>query len=169
MDKTITTALLIVVGMVMTVVLFNSAYPAVIKGGDAIANMTDRADEQMKSQIAVIHAAAELDSDGWWQDTNANGQFEIFVWVKNIGDTRITGLEHMDVFFGPEGNFVRVPYQTPGANYPYWTAEVENSDEWVPTGTLKITIHYGFALSSGRYFVKVFTPTGVSSEYFLGM
>lgn len=170
MDKTITTALLIVVSMVMALMLFNVAYPAVIEGGDAIAGMADRAGERMKSQIVIIHAAGELDSSGWWQDTNGNGDFDVFLWVKNVGTTRIIGLESMDVFFGPEGNFARIPHQSAaGGSYPYWTGQIETGTDWNPTATLKISVHYQLALSPGRYFTKVIIPSGISSDYFLGM
>ncbi len=170
MDKAITTALLIVISMVMALMLFNTAYPAIIQGGDAIASMANHADEQMRSQIAVIHAAAEVDSSGAWQDTDGSGDFDVFVWVKNLGDTRISGVERMDVFFGPEGDFARVPYQTDaGGNTPYWTWQIENAADWIPTATLRIAIHYGTALASGRYFIRVTTPTGISADDFLGI
>lgn len=170
MDKSITTALLIVISMVMALMLFNVAYPAIMEGGDAIANMAGRAEERMKSQIAIIHMAGELDHDGWWQDTNGNGDFDVFAWVKNVGDSRITPVESVDVFFGPEGNFVRIPHQNAaGGSYPYWVGQVENATEWTPTATLRITIHYGAALASGRYYVKVSAPNGVFDEYPLSM
>ncbi|MBZ0275989.1 MAG: hypothetical protein K8I60_07590 [Anaerolineae bacterium] len=170
MDKTITTALFIVISMVMALMLFNIAYPAIIQGGDAITSMADRAEERMRSQIAVIHAAGELDNAGWWQDTNGNGDFETFVWVKNVGAARITSIEQMDVFFGPEGNFSRIPHQSQaGGAYPFWTEELENADAWTPTATLKISIHYQFPLTSNRYFVKVIIPNGVWDEFFLSM
>ena len=47
--------------------------------------------------------------------------------------------------------------------------KVENGDQWTPTATLKITIHYGVPLGSGRYFLKVITPNGVDAEYFFSM
>lgn len=170
MDKAITTALLIVISMIMALMLFNVAYPAVIQGGEAIASMTNQADERMRSQVEVIHATGELDSNGVWQDTNSNGQFEAFIWVKNVGDSRIIAYESSDVFFGPEGNFTRIPHQSQaGGSFPYWTGQVENDAEWTPTSTLQIAIHYGSALVSGRYFVKVVIPSGVSADYFLGM
>lgn len=170
MDKAITTALLIVISMVMSMMLFNAAYPAVIQGGDAITSMTNQVDERMRSQVEIIHAAGELDANGVWQDTNGDGQFETFVWVKNVGDSRIIAYERTDVFFGPEGNFIRIPHQSQaGSSFPYWTAQVENDPEWTPTSTLQIAIHYGSALTSGRYFVKVVIPSGVSADYFLGM
>src|SRR5689334_10362309 len=112
MDKAITTALLIVISMIMALLLFNIAYPAIVQSGDAIASMASRASDRMDTQIRIIHAAGELDSSGWWQNSNGNSEFEVFVWVKNLGDTRISALNSLDVFFGPEGNFTRIPHQS---------------------------------------------------------
>jgi hypothetical protein len=132
--------------------------------------MSNNVSERMHYQISVIHASGELDNTGWWQDTNGNGGFDVFAWVKNIGDARVTALDRIDVFFGPEGNFARIPYlDEAGGAYPYWTWEVENDSEWVPTGTLQITVHYQTPLSTGRYFLKVALPNGISSDYFLGL
>lgn len=170
MDKSITTALLIVISMIMAMMLFNVAFPAIIEGGDAIANMAHRTEDRMRSQITIIHATGELDSNGFWQDTNGNGDFDVFIWVKNVGSSRIVAVERLDIFFGPEGNFTRIPHQSvAGGSYPYWTGQVENAAEWTPTATLQIDIHYNITLSSGRYFTKVIAPTGVDDEYYLGM
>jgi hypothetical protein len=170
MDKVITTAMLIVISMVMALMLFNVAYPAIIQGGDAIVSMAGRVEDRMKSQIAIIHAGGELDEDGWWQDVNNNGQFDVFLWIKNVGDSRITALDSLDIFFGPEGNFARIPYQSSaGGSTPYWSWDVENGTEWAPTTTLRVTIHYSAALSTGRYFAKVTVPSGVWDDYYLGM
>lgn len=171
MDKSITTALMIVISMVMALMLFNVAYPAVVQGGDAINSMASRTEERLKSQVAIIHASGELDSTGTWQDTNGNGDFEVFVWAKNIGTARISPISAMDVFFGPEGNFTRIPYKdaSGGSSYPYWTGTMENDSDWNPTTTLRIAIHYGSGLSPNRYFVKIITPSGVFDDYFLGM
>ena len=170
MDKTITTALFIIVSMILVLVLFNVAYPAVIQGGDAVASMANNVADEMHNHIDIIHTSAELDNTGWWQDVNNNGLFDVFVWVKNTGDARITGLNQIDVFFGPEGNFTRIPPQSDTGNpYPYWTEQLDSGTNWDPTGTLQITIHYQTPLASGRYFVKVVLPDGVSSENYLGM
>jgi hypothetical protein len=170
MDKTITTALFIGISMIMALTLFNIAYPAIVQGGDAITSMASRTENRMDTQISVIHATTELDSSGWWQDTNANSVFEAFVWVKNVGDARIIGIDNLDVFFGPESNFTRIPHDSQaGGVYPYWSWQVEGGGDWTPTSTLKISIHYSGALASGRYFAKVITPTGISADYFLGV
>ncbi|MBI5958728.1 MAG: hypothetical protein HY866_08335 [Chloroflexi bacterium] len=170
MDKVITTTLLIIVSMVMVMVLFNVAYPAIVEGGDAISSMANRAEDRMKTQITIIHTAGELDSSGVWHDNNNTGDFEVFVWVKNVGASRIIALDRTDVFFGPDGNFTRIPHQSvAGGVLPYWTGQVEGETEWSPTGTVKITIRYPDALAPGRYFVKVTVPTGVSADYFWSM
>ncbi len=146
MDKVITTTLLIIVSVVCAVLVFNAAYPAVIQSSDAMTNMAIRVDDRLKSQIEIIHATGS--------GSNA------FIWVKNVGSLRIIPIESCDVFFGPEGNFARIPY---GSGATYWTYEVENASEWTPTATLKITIVNGGPLS-GRYFVKVTIPNGISDE-----
>lgn len=170
MDKAITTAMLIIISMIMSMMLFNAAYPAVMESSDAITTMANRTNERMKSQVEIIHAAGELDNTGWWQDTNGNGQFEVFVWVKNVGELRINAIEQTDVFFGPEGNFARIPYSANGSNgYPYWSWSLESGTNWDPNGTLRIVIRYGSPLSQGRYYIKVNTPSGASANYYTGM
>jgi hypothetical protein len=170
MDKVITTILLIIVSMVMVMVLFNVAYPAIVEGGDAISSMSSRAEDRMRTQITVIHTSGELDSNGVWHDSNGSGYFEVFVWVKNVGTSRIIALDQMDVFFGPDGNFIRIPHQSVAAGaQPYWTWQVEGGTDWSPTGTTKITIRYSAPLAQGRYYVKVTVPVGVSADYFWSM
>ena len=169
MDKTITTALLIIVSMVMVLMLFNIAYPAIVEGGDAITGMANRESARMGSQIAIIHCAGELDADGNWQDGNYNGEFEVFAWVKNTGDSRITALDNMDVFFGAEGAHMRIPHQSETAAYPYWTWQIENASDWSPTATARITVHYGAPLAQGRYFLRVTTANGIADDAFMGM
>lgn len=151
MDKTIITAFMVIAGVVSAVFLFNTIYPAVIQSGDAMTSMQRRIDDRLKNQIEIIHATA-------WNGTNA------LVWVKNIGSSSIRAVERCDVFFGPEGDFARVPLKESGGS-TYWEWSVENDTEWKPTATLRITVTYGIPLS-GRYFVKVATPNGLSDEYY---
>ena len=170
MEKTITTALFIAVSMIMVIALFNVAYPAVIQGGEAVTSMSSNVADRMKYQIAVIHATSELDNARVAHDLNLNGLFDVFGWVKNIGDARIIALNQMDVFFGPEGNYTRIaPESQAQGNSPYWTAQVEGGGDWQPTATLQIAIHYHGTLARGRYFMKVILSNGVSAEYFLGL
>jgi len=164
MDKVITTALLIVASMVMAVALFNVAYPAIVQGGDAIAGMVDRADDRIRSQVMIVHATAEW-HDGAPLDLNGSGDIEAVIWVKNVGDTRIAAIERLDLFFGTEGNFARIPHASESTTGAYWEASVENAPEWTPTATLRITLHNA-PLRAGRQFAKVVAPSGVAHEYF---
>jgi archaellum component FlaG (FlaF/FlaG flagellin family) len=152
LDKTIITAFMVIVGVVSAVFVFNTIYPAVIQSGDAMISMERRLDERLRSQVEIIHASE-------WNGTNA------LVWVKNIGSSSIKAVEMCDVFFGPEGNFSRIPHKDEATGTPYWEWEVENDTGWKPTATLRITITYGLPLS-GRYFVKVVIPNGLSDEYY---
>lgn len=152
MDKVIVTTLLIIAGVVAAVVLYNAVYPAVIQSGDALTSRQRRMDERLNSQIEIIHAAP-------YGVTTKTA----YVWVKNIGSSRISSIERCGVFFGPDGNFTRIPY---GTGNSHWTYEIEGDDtEWDPTTTLKIIIDYEETLD-GRYFVKVVLPNGISDEYY---
>ncbi len=151
MDRAIVTAFMVIVSVVCAVLVFNAVYPAVIQSSHAMVSMKSRVDERLKTQIVIIHATG-------------NGS-DAFVWVKNVGSLRIVPIERCDVFFGPEGNFSRIPHEdNAGGSKPYWNYGVEgNGSGWTPTATLKITIYYDFVLS-GRYFVKVVIPNGLSDE-----
>ena len=170
MDKTIVTAFMVIISVVASVLVFNSLYPAIQQSSDAMVVMKSRLDDRMKSQIEIVHASGELNSSGSWQDANGDGRFNVFIWTKNIGSSRISGLDRVDLFFGPEGDFTRIPHEsTAGGSYPYWTASLENDTNWNPTATLQITIHFSSTLASGRYFIKVITPNGVEDQIFMGL
>ena len=152
MDKTIITAFMVIAGVISAVFVFNTIYPAVVRSGDAMTSMEMRIDERLRSQVEIIHASE-------WSGTNA------YVWVKNIGSSSIKAVERCDVFFGPEGNFARIPHEDETTGTPYWSWSVENDTDWKPSATLRITITYGLPLS-GRYFVKVVHPNGLSDAYY---
>ncbi len=153
MDKTIITVFMIVAGVIAAVMVFNAAFPAVVQGNGALVGMGVRVEDRLRSQIAVIHACKSPD----YADL-------ALVWVKNIGSSSIRPVESCDVFFGPEGNFQRIPY---GHGDPHWEYAVENDTYWKPTSTLKVMVDASYVLSAGeRYFFKMTTPNGVSDEYY---
>lgn len=151
MDKAIITAFMVIAGVVVAILVFNTVFPAVLQSSDALSSMEGRIDERIKSQIDIIHAAESAD----FTDV-------ALVWVKNVGSLSINAVERCDIFFGPEGNFARIPY---GAGDSHWDYDVENDTDWKPTATLKVTIDLDYNLVAGtRYFVKVIAPNGVSDE-----
>lgn len=170
MDKVITTTFMIIASIVTTIMVFNGVFPAVLRSRDAMTTMRGRMDERIKSQVVIIHAASELDSDATWQDGNGNGNFDVFVWVKNVGALRIAAVDSVDLFFGPEGNFARIPSKAAaGGVYPYWEWQVENDTSWDPTTTLKLTVKFSNILASERYFIKVVIPSGLADTYYFSM
>jgi len=170
MDKTITTAFMIIISVISAVLVFNAILPAVTRSRDTMVTMRGRLDERIKSKITVIHATGELDQDARWQDTNGNGTVDIFAWTKNIGAVRVPAVESLDLFFGPEGNFVRIPSAAEAAGgYPHWEWALENDTTWNPSATLKITIRFAATVNPGRYFLKVVLPNGVSDEYIFSL
>lgn len=161
---------MIIVSIVISVMVFNTVYPAAIIGSNSLVNMRTRMDERMKTQISVVHAIGELNSNGDWQDTNGDDHFNVFIWVKNVGSLRIAAVTDVDVFFGPEGNFTRIPYRDDaGGSYPYWDWQIENDTHWNPTATARIIIYYDSPLARGSYFVKIVAPNGPEDTSFFSL
>ncbi len=158
MDKAITTALLIVAGVVCMIFVFNSVYPMINRSSQAMSSMAEQVDERMKSRINIVHAA------------NNSTRTEVFIWIKNVGSQRITQIEESDLFFGPEDNFDRVPYIDDAAGtYPRWQYELVNDTEWLTSATVKITITYDTDPGTGTYFVKFIIPNGISDDFYFSM
>ncbi len=158
MDKAITTALLIVAGVISMIFIFNSVYPMLNRSSQAMVSMADTIDDRMKSRINIVHAA------------NTADRLTVYLWVKNVGSSRIVSIEESDVFFGQEDDFARVPYvDDAGGSYPRWAYNIENDTEWKTGATLKITITYDSDPGAGTYFAKVVIPNGISDEYYFSM
>jgi hypothetical protein len=167
---------LTIAGILSAVAVFNAVYPAVTRSSGAVTSASARVDDRLKSSIEVVHAVGELDSAGLFQDTNSNGKFDFFVWVKNVGDTTIDAVAETDLFLGPPGNFTRIPHESDvqATVYPRWSFSIENNTtEYAPKATLKLTVTYNSppdpTPSLGTYDVKVIIPNGVSDEYFFSL
>lgn len=153
MDKTIVTALLLIAGVISVVLMFNAIYPAIAQSSDAMLSMQRRIDERFASQVEIVHATA------YGVSTKT-----VYVWVKNVGSDTVSGIERCDVFFGPEGSFGRIPYDS---GTSHWTYALENDTSWKPSATIRITIDYVDYIEDGeRYFVKVVLPNGIFAEHF---
>jgi hypothetical protein len=157
-DKAITTALLIIAGVVCMIFVFNSVYPSLNRSSQAMVSMSEKVDERMKSRISIVHAA------------NSANRTSVYLWIKNVGTQRIVNVDESDLFFGQEYNFSRIPYEADaGVSYPRWTFNLENDTEWQTSATLKVTINYSDNLSAGTYYAKFIIPNGISDEYYFSM
>ena len=158
MDKAVTTALLIIAGVVCMIFVFNSVYPMINRSSQAMVSMAEQVDERMKSRINIVHAA------------NTANRTSVYLWVKNVGTQRITNVDESDLFLGQEDDFDRVPYEDDaGGSYPQWAYTLENDTEWQTSATLKITITYDSDPGAATYFTKFIIPNGISDEYYFSM
>ena len=167
--------MLTIAGVASIAAIINAIFPMVTRTAGSIVTSSAKVDDRLRSGIEIIHAVGELNSSGTFADTNSNARFEIFVWVKNVGATRILSLDEIDVFVGQIGNFERIPHQVEveAGVYPRWSHDIEgqsNDTEWNPKQTLKVTIDYDTDTQSrGTYDIKVTIPNGISDEYFFSM
>jgi len=110
---------------------------------------------KVKTAVKVVFAANSSET-------------EVRVWVKNVGLTWMAGdlVARGDVFFGPSGNFTRIPHYEEGMAPPYWTYEIaedlDGDGVWDPSETIVITIVLSEPLQPGEYYVKYVTYNGVS-------
>ena len=158
MDKAITTALLVIAGVICIMFVFNSVYPAVNRSSQAMVSMSDAINDRMKSRINIVHTA------------NSDNRTSVYLWVKNVGSTRIVNIDEIDVFLGQSGNFTRISYvDDAGGSYPQWTYNLENDTEWLNGATMKIDISFDTDPGSGTYFTKIVIPNGISDESYFSM
>lgn len=166
MDKAITTVLLTIAGLVAVLAIFNPIYAAVNRGSGALVSSAQTVNERVKTLVRIVQSIGELNSAGSWVDVaEPDGDFDVVVWVKNVGAQRITALDTMDVFFGQPGDYKRIPYiDDAGGLKPWWTFSIVNGTEWLPAATVKVVIHFSSAKSAGTYQVNIVTPSGVADE-----
>jgi len=146
------------------VLVVNSVYPAIARTSSSVVQVSQSMGDRIETQVSIVYATGELNSGGSWVDTDSDGYFDVTVWVKNVGTSRILDPTQMDVFFGQEGSFARIPYVDDAVGYPRWSYALENGTEWSDTVTLRINIHYSSAQATGTYIVKVVTPSSASDE-----
>jgi archaeal flagellar protein FlaG len=148
-DKVLVTLLLIIGGIVCCMVVINAIFPAITQSTGAIADASTKIDDRIRCKIQIIETS--------------NSGSNVYIWIKNIGASRILGANSSDVFFGPEGNFARIPYSATATTTPYWNYSIESGTEWGPTATAKIIIYLPSA-PSGSYYFKIVLPNGISDQ-----
>jgi hypothetical protein len=124
----------------------------------AMVSMTEKIDDRMQTRVDIVHAA------------NASDRKTVYIWIKNVGSSRIFNIEDSDLFMGPQGDFMRIPYESrAGENFPRWSYEIENDTEWKTGATLKITVTYDADPGSDTYYIKLVIPNGITAEYYFSM
>jgi archaellum component FlaG (FlaF/FlaG flagellin family) len=170
MDKVLSTILLVIASLVCVVLAINVIYPATSISSSALSSISVQMGDRIRSQMAIVHATGELDQDEVWQDTNSDSEFDIFVWVKNIGATTLDNPENCDLFVESDGIITRIPHEDwAGGSLPSWDYTIENGTDWGQETTIMIEISYESALSAGDYSIKLIIPNGISDEYYFSM
>lgn len=143
-------------GIVAIVAVINAVLPSVDRTSGALTSTAGVIDDRLGTQVEIVQATGE------------SGATVADLWAKNVGSTVIDPLQNMDIFFGPEGQFVRIPYGGPSCTSPCWEYSLENDTKWRPTATLHIVIHLDDALQSNTiYYAKIVAPNGSSdAKYF---
>ena len=156
MDKIIVTVMLIIGGIVAAFAVFNGIYPAIQRSGSAITSASDSLNDRIKSDIRIIQV-------------NDNGT-TVDAWVKNVGTSDIITVENSDIFFGPQGNFTRIPFGNESSPLPYWSYQIEGTDtKWRPTDTNRIVIHLDTLPIPDTYVLKMIIPNGIFDETVFGV
>ena len=158
MDKAITTALLIVAGVVCVIFLLNSVFPMINHSSQAMSSMAEQVDERMNSRISIVHAA------------NSADRTQVYIWIKNIGTQQIDGVSKSDLFFGQQNNYQRISnVADAGGTFPSWDFTLENDTVWQTSATIKITITYSSDPGAGTYYVKFIIPNGIADDFYFSM
>ena len=152
MEKTITTALLIIASLIAALALVNAVLPAMGKSSSALATANSEAADRIKTDIDVIHATG---------DTSGT----ITVWVKNVGTHVIRLVKDSDVIITKPtaaGGVKRLPYVS-GCASECWDFTLEDSaSAWTTAVTVKFTLTT--SVVSGSYSVSVAAPNGVTAD-----
>lgn len=155
MEKAIATVMLTVAGIAAIVAVLNALMPAISRTSSSIVASADSIDNRISTQLEIVHA------------TGVQGSPQVNAWTKNTGGIAIAPVDRVDVFFGPQDDFIRVPYGGAGCAAPCWSYVVENDTAWRPTATLRITVVWDSNLAADTtYYLKVVAPNGVSDARF---
>jgi hypothetical protein len=143
--------LLIIGGVVASFAVFNSVYPAVERSSQAVSDAADIVNDRMTSKIEIIQVGGTLET--------------VSAWVKNVGSSRIGGVEGSDVFFGKDGSMTRVAFGDNTTAAPRWSYQLEGGNtQWSQAVTNRFTIYLAEAPDPGIYLLKVVLPNGIFDE-----
>lgn len=129
--------------------LFNGIYPAITQSSSAIRSAASKISDRIESRIEIIQVT--------------DNSTVVYLWVKNVGTSRIVDISRSDIFFGLEDDFGRITYG--GGTPPYWDYQIEGGhSQWQQAVTVKVTLNPVSALTSGNYIVKMVIPNGISDQ-----
>ena len=155
--ETISIAMITIASVICAATFVTSAFPAIARAQDPLIASTDAINDRMETDITIIH------------ETDSSAGSIVYIWVKNVGNNRIHPnlIANSDLFFGPEGDSIRVTYNETGSISPSWNYTIENGgDRWGQGETIKVTMNMTAnpVIPGTEYFVKFIMYNGVSDE-----
>jgi hypothetical protein len=154
LDKVITTALLIIAGVIGAGALTSAFLPAVNRSSGAILVASAGVAERVKTDVAIVFAAG---------NPAAN---DVRFWAKNVGAQEVKAIEKSDLFLTTPSEIKRITYNASCAVAApeCWSYTFEGgATAWTQATTIKVTIRLN-TLPAGPYTIKFVVPNGVSVE-----
>lgn len=149
MEKTISTALLIIASVVAAMALINAVIPAANKSSGALLLANSEAADRINTDIEIVHATGNASTD------------VITVWVKNIGIKNIAPVSASDIIVTTPSDVLRLPYDA-GCGTECWSFSIEEGgSDWIKSATVKFTL--ATSVVSGVYNVKISVVNTVSA------
>ena len=152
MEKSITTALLVIASIIATLALINAMLPAAGKGSSALLAANSGAADRIKTDTEIVFASGNT------------GDNQITFWVKNVGTKNIKPINESDIFLTTPTLVTRVPHTGSASGTPWWEYSLEGgATEWTQAKTVKIILHLT-SLSTGLHKVSIAVYNAVKTE-----
>ena len=152
MEKAITTALLVIAGIIATLALVNAVIPAVGKSSGALLTANDDAADRIKTDIDIVFASG-----------NSTGDIIIF-WAKNVGSTKISAITKSDIFLTTPSTISRIDNTGDTTSNPSWDFEIEGGgSDWTEAITVKFTLTLASG-TTGSHTVKLALFNAVTAQ-----
>ena len=149
MEKSITSALLIIASIIAAMALINAVLPAASKSSGALLMANTVAADRIKTDIEILHASGNDTSN------------KITLWVKNIGTKNIVPISASDVILTTPSDVLRLPYVS-GCSSECWAYLVEDSgSDWKQSVTVKFTL--STSVTTGVYTITLSVVNAVSA------
>ena len=151
MEKTITTALLVIASIVASVALINAVIPAAGRGSGALLVANSDAADRIKTDVDIVFASGNTTGD------------TITFWIKNVGSKIIKPVAESDIILTTPSTILRVPYTGSATQDPRWDYTIANGTEWSQAVTLEVTLHLSSG-STGLHKINMSVYNGVNAE-----
>ncbi|PKB79127.1 MAG: hypothetical protein BZY88_14965 [SAR202 cluster bacterium Io17-Chloro-G9] len=150
MEKSITTALLLIASVIAALALTNAVIPAMGKSASALATANSQTADRIKTDIEIIHATGDDPGD------------VITVWVKNVGSKVIKPVDSSHIILTTPTTVLSLPYVS-GCSSGCWDYSLEGgASEWTQSVTVKFTLKT--SVTTGLYTVILSSPNAASAS-----